>query len=350
MADMRLALNPKKDGQRAGRAVASPEGSTLKICVIGLIAGSLLAAGTYCFLNAKRRARLEARANAAVADHVASAQAHLRQQKWEPAIEELQEAVAIKDSTNVAEAQESLTLARRRRAGAILAAAEASLGQRNASKSLELLELYLADLDALDQERAAELRAEFELAECATALLRQLPDESLARFAETGQLEELNRLDHPAMRSLYRQKLQAQLPQERVRRMELRRQREEELGRRAARIRPTPVFREVLEFVERTRRHQPKSESSWDNATLRQYVVRALRITDPAQEQRLFEDFGDRPHARQRLEEQISRLRASVKERFRGPAYREFEPADHEAFDWAVDRELDLLLQELQIR
>jgi len=348
----------------AGRAAVPKKSSTLRICLVGLIAGSLLVAGTYWFLNGKLRARAEARANAVVAEHVAVSHAHMLQQNWELAIEELQRATALKDATDLAEVQELLTLARQRRAAAILTAVEASLGRTPASNSFSLLDAYLADSDALEKERATEIRAELELAssdEHAIALLGQLPDDALVWFAGTGRLAELDRLRHPAIRPLYHQRLQAHLRAEQERRSELRLQeeatrlaqqgrREEALAKRAVRIRGTPVFREVVEFAERTRRQVPKSTASADEAKLRRIVVRILKITDPKQEQRLFEDPSNRPEAQRRLEAQISRMRASAKERFRGAAYYEFDAADREAFDWAVDRELDQLAAELKPR
>jgi len=74
-----------------------------------------------------------------------------------------------------------------------------------------------------------------------------------------------------------------------------------------------------------------------------------LKIRDPVRKQQLFEEIPDQPDTRRQLQAQISRLRAHVKERFRGSAYREFDSRDRELFDQAVDRELDQLLSELKL-
>jgi len=226
-----------------------------------------------------------------------------------------------------------------------------------------LLDRYLADPDVPEKDRARQLWADLELATAddkARELLKELSDEGLAALATTGRLAEANRVSHLGLRVMYRETLARNGRYELERRAELHRQgekarlaehrrRQETQAKREGRIRATPVFRELSDFVERTRRTHKGPEPSAEELRLQLYVVRQLKIRDPVQKQQLFEETPDQPDTRRQLQAQISRLRAHVKERFRGPAYREFDSRDRELFDQAVDRELDQLLSELKL-
>src|SRR5262249_14198711 len=323
----------------------------------------MVLAVTCWLLDGKRRARAEARANEAVAEHVATHEGHLAHQEWGPAIEQLQQAVAIPHASDLATARALLDEAKRRRAAAVLAEIETRLPHIDPREGFRLLDRYLADTDAFEKDRARQLWADLELAtsdDHAKVLLKELSDEALAKLAPTDGLPDLNRVSHLGLRAIYHETLARNARYEVERRAELQRQGEEARladqrrrqatqAKRDARIRATPVFRELSDFVERTRRTHKGQEPSAEEVRLQLYVVRQLKIRDPIQKQQLFEETPDQPDTRRQLQAQISRLRAAVKERFRGLAYREFDQGDKEVFDQAVDRELDQLVSELKL-
>src|SRR5438093_4297398 len=182
---------------------------------------------TCWLLDGKRRARAEARANEAVAEHVTTAEGHLARQEWDPAIEHLQQAVAIPHASDLATARALLDEAKQRRAAAVLAEIETRLPHIDPREGFRLLDRYLADPDVPEKDRARKLWADLELAtsdDHAKVLLKELSDEAVAKLATTGHPPEANRISHLGLRSIYSKTLARNARDELARRAEVDRQ------------------------------------------------------------------------------------------------------------------------------
>jgi hypothetical protein len=117
----------------------------------------------------------------------------------------------------------------------------------------------------------------------------------------------------------------------------------DDYNRRVQRIQNTPVFGELQEFVGLMRRRlNAQGGTGAVDRRLLALLLHELAMYDPVEQQRIFLALNHQ-QLDHREAEKISRLRANLKERFRG--YRDFDQADREIFDSAVDQELNALLQ-----
>jgi hypothetical protein len=136
---------------------------------------------------------------------------------------------------------------------------------------------------------------------------------------------------------------------------------QEEQRQRDRRLRATPVYRELTEFAARTRKRQRNNRRLLDDFDHKLFEVtgKLLAGNNLADKDRdelkrqlvVLKQDQDREKKRlagwkDRVEEQISQLRARVKERLH--AYPGVGPAAWKAFDLLVDRELDNLWKDLQ--
>jgi hypothetical protein len=244
------------------------------------------------------------------------------------------------------------------------------------------LQDYLAHPQAGRTKDAKELLDEIDRASSharAADLLKQLPEEMLSTFSRTGELPQIGEVRRPWLREVYRRTLQSNLAPELERRAmveaqrlaqaEAERRAEEEAARRdseqrrqeaerakkdkekrAARIRRTPVFRELTDFVALIRKHNQDYRSATDKANRR--ILEAV-FQGPITGRHALAKLPQHPVAdkvfRQWQEtalERASAKRANVKERFR--TYPEFQKADWDLFDQLADLELDRLLEEIR--
>jgi hypothetical protein len=324
----------------ADKPAKSARSRTLLICLAGVVAALILAPGTWWLVKARDRARTEKWANAAVAEKVESARSHMAQNHWNEATVALHDALATKDATDLNEARDLLASIQQMQADACLQAAESALSQKDGPRALRLVEAYLASPHGSQRERAELLRDELLLATSEQEAMRRLGllfDGALNEFARTGSLRDIGDITDPNVRVVFLDNLRDHLPAEQERRAQI-------LRRRQARIAATPVFREMLEFVELTRKQvQPKTD---DESRLIALLLDELRVRDRAERSAITARLRPGQPVSEGIAEKISKKRASLKERFR--AYRDFDKVDCQMFDSAVDWNLDQLLADLK--
>lgn len=319
--------------------------STVLVCSAGALVALALVVAVLSWSKSRLRARAEAWANETVAARVGEARVELELGHRAAALALLQEALALEQATERDEALELLADIQRAEAVELLKAVEAALEVKAAARALELLQSYLDHPHAEKHDRALALRAELIRAtsdDDAVVFLRGLPDATLVAFAKGETLPEVEQLADPRARAHYRDTLHRHLPAEWQRR-------EQAFARHLERVRSAPVFRELLEFVALTRRqHGGGRDTAREDQRLLGYLFDEFGVTDPTQRHALANDLGGGRRAMAGIEEAISQKRANAKERFR--TYPDFDRADWELFDRAVDWELDQLLAELRGR
>jgi hypothetical protein len=199
-----------------------------------------------------------------------------------------------------------------------VATARLLMAQRDWSPAIALLE------DALVIERATE-RTE---AESLLAEAREGVADDLALAQRRWEEEHAEALRRAA---------EKQAEAERRRAEEARRRAEAELRQREARVRATPLFQELLAFMQQTQaRHR-----EWQNDALFVYLFRELGIKDAAEQQKVRADL--RSHdVNQILERSVGKMRARIKAELTSLAG--LDQKDRELFGTMADRELDQLL------
>jgi hypothetical protein len=301
----------------------------------------VLTSGTWWLSQKYERAKAADRANHEVAAQVAAARAELSQQRWDEAAALLQTALATENATDLEEARAVWTHVRREQASRILRAAESALANRRPAQALGLIQFYLEDPYAAERDRAAQLKEQLELMTSdadALALLRWLSYAALTEFAQNGTLAELGGVTHPDVRAIHLQRLRGCLV------AEFQRRQEEHAGR-AQRIRATPVYGELQDFTALTRRRLLSRGGGAIDYRLLARLFRELKVDREDEQQRILVTLSTRPLDVGEAEK-LARIRANFKERFR--AYKDFDKRDWEMFDWAVDQEMNQLLQDLQ--
>jgi hypothetical protein len=293
-------------------------------------------------LQRQRHAKEEARANQAVAALIAKAHAELSRQRFYEAESVLQTALATERATDLDEARALLTYTRREQTAELLRAAESTLANRQPAQALDLLQRYLRDPYAIERGRAANLKAQLELAtsdDRAVALLQKLSHAELADFVQTGTLTDLGDITHPDVRAIYMDRLRCNLE------TELRR-RQDEQARRVQSIRATPAFGELQDFAALARqRLRAQGKGGEIDYRLLTRLFRELDVTGVEEKERILAKLTARPLDFDEAAK-IARMRANLKERFR--TYKEFDLTDRQIFDWLVDQDTNILLQELQ--
>jgi hypothetical protein len=305
------------------------------------MAALVLAPATWWLVHRHERAKTVNRANQAVAAQVEAARSHMNSERWDEAAALIRTALATEDASQLDEARILWTRVRQKQAALVLQAAESALAKREASQALKLLQSYLDDPDGTEHERAADLRKQLERAAspaAAAALLQRLPNPALVDFAQTGRLSDPDGITDPKVRAIQLDNLQAHLAAEVQRRRE-------DFHRRLQRIQAAPVFGELQEYVQLARRRLEQPAHGPVDQRLVSVLLTELKVNNPAERRRILQTLSP-PQSEDAEEEKICRLRASFKERFR--ASKEFDHTDWEIFDWAVDTELNGLLQALQ--
>jgi hypothetical protein len=354
------------------------------------VAGLAVIFWLWSVLEAKRRAGVVRWANDTVARHTQAAEQHLAKREWDQALAHLDEALATPKATDLAAAQALLIRARQGQIEAVLESALAAIGQRNLDKARSLLEDYLAHPLAAQRQQARLWREALTRAtsdEMAQALLRKLPEAALARFTEDGLEAEVNRLPQEPLQPVYRTTLARNLVREkerreieeletRARREAERRAKDEEERRRLekkileeqrarkeregrlVRIRATPVYRELTEYLALVRKQHRAFRSTTPEEDRRLLAAllagpgklnaqeQALLLADLKQRLAAPKSRADFGQWRDGVETAVSARRAQFKERFH--AYPEFTKADWGLFDPLIDRELDQLLVEVR--
>src|SRR5262249_15457568 len=182
----------------------------------------------------------------------------------------------------------------------------------------------------------------------------ELPDDALVQDAQ--------------LRAIYLETLRRHLPTEQrrraaenaaqLRRAEAQRRAKAEEARRAeecrvARVRSTPVFRELTDFAAQVRNQDHENHGSFASDDLR--LIASLFQQLANAQRKVLEEWTRRQDNRayvvflkewrKTIEKQVSEKRAQVKERFR--SYPGFDQSDRTLFDRLVDKELDDLLKQV---
>jgi hypothetical protein len=318
-----------------------PNNSCFWIWAFGAVAALVLAPGTWWLLQNHAHAREADSANQAVAAKVAAARAELLQNNRDKAAALVQAALATEHATRLEEAQALSTDIRRHHAAGILQSAESALAKRDAAQALSLLKTYLEDGYGTERAGAADLKKQLERAtsdEEALTRLRGLTYASLAEFAQTGTLADLEDISDNHVRAIHLDKLRGLVA------TELRR-RQEDQDRRALRIQATPVLGEFRDFVTLARRRIQAKVGGDIDFRLLERLFRELNVNDSKERQQILKALSTRPFDYGEAEK-IAQMRATFKERFR--ADKEFDKTDHEIFDWVVDQEMNKLLNDVQ--
>jgi hypothetical protein len=320
---------------------ARAKGSCFLIWVFGIAAALVLAPATWWLVHRHERAKTVNRANQAVAAQVEAARTQMARERWDEAASLIQTALSVEDASQLDEARTLWTRVREKQAALVLQAAESALANRDAARTLKLLQTYLDNPHGTEHERAAELHKQLERAaspSAAAELLQRLPNPDLVDFAQTGKLSDPDGITDPNVQAIQRDNLQGHLAAEVQRRRE-------DFHRRVLRIRATPVFGELQEYIQLTLRRLEQTEPGPVDLRLLGILLTELKVNNPAERQRILQTLSP-PQSEDGEVEKISRLRASFKERFR--AHKDFDQTDCEMFDRAVDTELNALLQVLQ--
>ncbi|HZV05916.1 MAG TPA: hypothetical protein VE999_12630 [Gemmataceae bacterium] len=327
-----------------------------KILVGTTALAALLILAEYRWLRGRQQAQSIAWANQQVQDKIAAARVHLAEQKWDKAIRQLEDALDVEEATIRDTVIPVLEEARRGQAEGLWDAAGIALAHRRIGDALRLLRVYLAHPHAGHLDRARSLRDEIERAlsdDEAARFLARLSDETLAVFAEKGQLTVDDGMLTAATRALFQESLRRNVPAE-WRKREAQREvarltaerRAAQRARRIAHLRATPAFHSLTAFLDQMHqqlRDQQQLASRQDAEFTA--LFRQLGVTDPAEKEQIRSDLLDHqsPAA---IQEQIERKRSEVKHAYRKEP--EFNPSDGELFDQLVDQEVDKTLKMLR--
>lgn len=364
------------------------------IAVVGLsMMGLALIAGLTSALEARRKAARVVIANQIVADLVDKAQDHVARNRWDQAAGLLLEALATERATDFRGADKLLARTRQAQATQLLALAEDAIKMDQVDLARQRLEQYLDMPETPENARARDLVAQLEWVSStgkAVDLLHQWTGSQLVAFAERDVLPDPLLVAHPRLQEKFRTILRHQLPAELARREEVRKHQEQERltlaeaekkareeearqiqqaqlaernrlkaerVERDARIRQTPVYQELREFVIRTgqRVRERRQTIEGDQRKFLAALLDGIK-TNEAQEKtkaltqllsRLQRETRDQPKGLdlEAIEDHIASKRAQAKERFR--LYKNFNESDWGEFDRAVDQELETLVKEI---
>ncbi len=326
-----------------------------KIALVTITFTAALISLECVWLRGRQEARSIAWANERVVEKIATAQAQMAEQCWDKAIRHLEDALAEEQATNREEVAPVLTAAQRGQAEAMLDAARIALSRKETADTLRLLRAYLAHPQAAHLDRARLLCDDLEHAlsdDEAARLLARLSDEALSLFANEGQLTEDDGLHSAATHALFQETLRRNVANEICKR-EARREvarlaekrRAAERVRRIARLRDTPAFHSLSDFLARTlaeSRHQ--QQLAQRQQTELGELFRQLGVNDAAEQDKIRADLLDRESSAD-VREAVERKRAEIKQVYRKSA--EFHSSDQGLFDQLTDQEVDNLLRML---
>jgi hypothetical protein len=301
--------------------------------------GVPLAWGEHRLFRQWEKQRATARADAAVESGIREAREHMGRGRWDLALAALDDAVADENATSLDEARAAREEALAGQAASILEEAERSAAERDPARAVALLRHYQSHPAATRADRARILEQELTLAAsdaAAVTLLEGLADDALARVTAGGLPEGGGVIDTGAQ-AVYRDTLRRNLP------AELRRR-----AQRTARLRTSAAFRDVLAFADaaRKRRREETLRAARGEQALA-VAFRELGVGDPAEREKLRDEVRQGTGGGEDWAGAVARRRAEAKARSR--AAPEAVAGDWAAFDRAVDRELDKLLEDLRL-
>jgi hypothetical protein len=371
---------------------ASPwkQPSTVLLASLTSVVGLAVIFWLWTVLEAKHRAGLVQWANDTVREHTRAAEQHLANREWDEALSDLEQALATPHTTDLDKAQALWNRARQGRIEALLESALAAIRQQDLDTARPLLQQYLAHPLAAQRQEARlwqEALMQATSDEMAAALLQKLPNETLATFARDGLDAEVSRIRQEPLQPIYRETLKRNLAREQERReieaLEIRARREaeqrakdeeerrrlekqfleeqrakKERDGRLARIRTTPLYRELTEYLALVRKQHQRFRHATpdDDRRLLTALLTGSGKLKPEERAGVLAELKQQLAApksnenfdewRLGVEEAVSSKRALFKERFH--AYPEFADEDRKLFDPLVDRELDQLLVEVR--
>jgi hypothetical protein len=313
------------------------------LCVALVLGGLGFLMAEHWYLQGRREDRSATLTEKARLDKVEVAREHMASGRWDEAVGMLEEVRADTEGGGQADALAGglLLEARRGQAAALLAGARAAVAARQLTLARRLLGEYADHPQAADPEQGRVLRDELARAgsdEEAKRLLARLPEAQLERLAKTGALPDgLGGRDED-LRGLYKEALLRHLGAERRRRA---------AGAAAlqARLRAAPEVRELTAFLAEVRRKAKQEEelAARQEKALRQ-VFAQLGVNGAAEQEAVRAGLGA-GRGKAALRDEVARKRVGLKKAFRQP--RDRDPAEADAFDRLVDRELDDLLKAL---
>lgn len=329
--------------------------SAWKLVVVTLAVAVLLVAVEFVWLRNRQEAQHIAQANGQVERKIATARAHMREQHWNEAIHELEDALDVEGATNRDAVDPVLEEARRSQAETLLDAAGIALAHKHPDDALQLLRLYLAHPQAGHLHGARRMRDDLERAlsdEEAARLLARLSDEALTILSDQGELTVDDGLQTEAAHPLFQETLRRNMANE-IRKRAAQREvtrltaerRAAERARRIAHLRASPAFHSLSSFLVQTLQlyRDRQRLAAQQEAELR-VLFRQLGVKNAAEQKQIRDDLLDHPTTAG-IREQIERKRAAVKRAYRNEST--FNHADAELFDQFVDYEVDRLLKML---
>ncbi len=306
----------------------------------------VLAFAGYCFVRweidyLRERQRLHALelANNAVTTRLAQAEQMLANEQFDQAIQTLNDALAIEGATEREPVLALLQLAKERQARALLDQAERAVKEQQGPRARDLLQQYLEhpQATALDEARRLVKELTWAMSEPhAVAVLRHMDDNTLTRFIDGEALAPPRELTLPLTQTYFAGQVREYLPRERMRR--------EDRARHEKRIRSTPLYREVNEYLVQMRQQQQKKPPARRarSTALLQLLFRELGITSASEQRQYLEMLVERDPT---VADQIAAQRTAFKTRVR--ALTQLDEAEREAFVELIDQLLDRLLGEL---
>jgi hypothetical protein len=346
---VRSALAPKRQTVWR-RCFPSPKSwIILFLCV----ATPIILRAEFTWLRARQQARSVAWANDTVTEKIALARAHLAEQKWNEAIRQLEDALAVDQASNREEARSLLEEVQRGQAESLLKMAREALARQQTENAHHWLEAYLAHSHAQNVEEARLLRADLERAvsdEEAARVLARLSDAELSVFQKDGHLTVRDGLHSLATRAIFQQTLRRNVPRE-LKQRQAQREADRlarqlhaaEHARHVARLRQTRAFQSLTAFVSQTLSLTSAQQQATRQQEVELQVLFAeLNVNDPAERAEIRANLtggDDRLSPRQSAE----RKRTEVKRAYRDSD--EFASADRALFDQLVDEEVDRLLK-----
>lgn len=329
--------------------------SAWKFVAVTLAVAVLFLAAEFVWLRSRQEAQQIAQANGQVEAKIAAARVHMREQHWNEAIRELEDALDVEAATNRDAVDLVLEEARRGQAETLLEAVGIALAHKRPDDALHLLRLYLAHPQASHLHGARRIRDDLERAlsdEEAARLLARMSDEALTVFADKGELTVEDGLHTEAAHPLFQETLRRNVAKE-IRKRAAQREvtrltaerRDAERARRIDHLRNSPAFHSLSSFLVQTlQQYRDRQRLAAQQEAELRGLFRQLGVNNAAEQEQLRADLLDRPTPAG-IREQIERKRTEVKRAYRNEST--FNRTDGELFDQLVDYEVDRLLKML---
>ncbi len=288
-----------------------------------------------------------------MAERIELARAHLSAQHWEQAIRHLEDALAIERATNRDAVRPLLEQAQHGQAESLLEAAHLAIVHKDSANALQRLRAYAVHPQASDLQRARLLRTDLERATSskeAARFLAHLSQDALTLFDKDGQITEDDGLHTDGAREIFKDTLRRHLANEMRKRQaqrEMQRlaaeRRTAERARQIARLRKTPVFRDLSAFAARTLAlHREQQQTAQRQEKDFAQLFEQLGVNDKEEQATIRAELlaGESPES---VQQSVERERTAIKRAYRTSP--EFAAADRAAFERLVDEELNQLLK-----